>query len=91
MIKLKLDKHGGGYYLWFNDGTYITLRNEWKQLSRKVKWNWYSFTFINIYFENSKMTGGFEAEITILGLGLFFRHNYDESIIEDLIKKSKYE
>lgn len=53
----------------------LSIINEWKQL--KGKYNWYSFTFINLYFEDEPYTGGVELHFTLLGLGFIIRYNYD--------------
>jgi hypothetical protein len=47
--------------------------NEWVQLFDTF--NWYTFTFINIEFENEVMTGGYEFLVIILGLGFRIRYN----------------
>jgi hypothetical protein len=55
---------------------FIELNTEWKQIWGN--WNWYTFTLINIYFENGKYTGGYEAEITLLGFTIWCRYNTEE-------------
>ena len=51
----------------------IEFRNDWEQVFGK--WNWYSFTIIQIYFENDIMCPGYEFECIILGLGFRIRIN----------------
>jgi len=62
------------YYLHFSDKCFIHGRNDWGQLFGK--YNWYSFHFIHVYFENEVMTGGWELECVLLGLGFRLRYNY---------------
>ena len=56
----------------------LTFENEYKQLIGG--WNWYSFTFINIYFENDRWTHGYEFIFMVLGLGFRFRYNTDKAL-----------
>lgn len=56
--------------------TFLELDTEWKQL--RGGYNWYSFTLVNIYFENDKFTGGHEYVFTLLGFILRVRHNTAE-------------
>ena len=51
----------------------IEFINDWKQLTGK--WNWYTFTFINIEFENDIMSHGYEFYFVVLGLGIRIRYN----------------
>jgi hypothetical protein len=62
------------YYLNLTDKCFIHTRNDWAQLIGK--YNWYSFTFCQVYFENETMTGGWEFECILLGLGFRIRYNY---------------
>lgn len=66
----------------------FSFENEWKQLGTE-QCNWYSFTLINIYFENEVYTGGIEMTVKILGLGVFIRYNYDfeGSKVGKIVKK----
>lgn len=57
----------------------ITWINEWRQFDRKLNWNWYTFTPIQLDFEYDKMTKGICFEIIILGLGFFLRFNLPAS------------
>jgi len=70
----KPTEHDPHYYLNITDKCFIHVRNEWSQLCGK--YNWYSFTFCQIYFEDEKMTGGWEFEFMLLGLGFRVRYNY---------------
>lgn len=65
----------------------VSFKNEWLQIGRKF--NWYSFTLINICFENEVYTGGVEFEIVLLGFRLFIRYNYgfEESEVGKIVKK----
>lgn len=54
------------------------LHNDWKQLWGK--WNWYAFTFINVYFERDKMVDGWEFTCALLGLGFRIRYNTDAGL-----------
>ncbi len=51
--------------------------NEWSQLFGE--WNWVTFTFINIEFENDKMTQGLELLFIVLGFGFRIRYNKPSS------------
>jgi hypothetical protein len=55
---------------------FVEISTEWTQIIGH--WNWYSFTIINVYFENDVMTGGYEAVFTLLGFTLRFRYNTKE-------------
>jgi hypothetical protein len=65
---------------------FIELINDWKQFHGS--WNWYTFTLINIEFENDAMTHGYEFYFVILGLGIRIRYNKKsyEQWAEDLQK-----
>lgn len=51
--------------------------NEWVQLLHTF--NWYTFTLINIEYEDDVFTGGYEFTFILLGLGLRIRYNTDEA------------
>lgn len=55
----------------------ITPINEWKQIGGK--YNWYSFTICNLYFEYEKMLEGIEFSIIIFGIGIYIRFNLPAS------------
>jgi hypothetical protein len=55
------------------DRLLIEFVNDWRQLVGS--WNWYTFTLINIEFENDVMTHGYEFYFVILGLGIRIRYN----------------
>lgn len=70
--------------------------NEWSQC--RGKFNWYSFTFIQVYFEKDTFTHGYEFHFTLFGLGFYIRYNTGESLklferwekeIEDSVDNSK--
>lgn len=61
----------------------IEIQNEWEQLWGK--YNWYTFTLLNIYFENDAMTGGYEFSFWVLGLGIRVHYNTNKSL--ELFKK----
>lgn len=76
------------YYLNFTDNLFIHSIFEWEQLSGK--WNWLTFHLIHIMFENEVMTGGFEFEFIIVGVGFRLRYNYNdkmEKIVEECEKE----
>lgn len=50
---------------------------EWSQLVGK--WNWYTFTAIQINFEYEKMTEGLEFMFILLGIGFRIRYNLPAS------------
>ena len=57
---------------------FLDLSTEWSQLFGK--YNWYCCTFIEIYFENDKWTGGYEFIVTFLGFKLRVRYNTDKAL-----------
>lgn len=57
---------------------FLDLSTEWTQLFGK--YNWYSFTLINIYFESDNMTDGYEFVATFLGFTLRLRYNTDKAM-----------
>jgi hypothetical protein len=57
---------------------FLDLSTEWSQLGGDF--NWYAFTFIELYFENDKWTGGYEFVATFLGFRLRARYNTDEGL-----------
>lgn len=69
--------------------SFIELKNEWSQL--KGKYNWYSLTFIEFYVENETYTGGFEVMFMLLGLGFYFRWNYNPKILDNMAEEAKKE
>jgi len=94
MIKIERDKHDKQIYINFTEDFFMHFINEWSQL--KGKWNWFSFTLIQIYFENEVMTGGYEFMFIILGLGFRIRYNYSnewhkkyDKEIEEALKENK--
>lgn len=80
-------------YLNLSKNSFVHTINQWGQLFGRF--NWYTFTPIEIEFENETMTGGFEFVIMLLGLGLRFRYNYNDIVenmsieVENEIKKIK--
>lgn len=56
----------------------LELFNEWEQLNREKKWNWITATLIHIYFE--KEYEGYQFQIMLFGLGIFFRYNTKKSL-----------
>ena len=61
-----------------DDKWVIEFQNDWKQIIGK--WNWYTFTVIELYFENDKWTHGYEAMFVLLGLGVRIRYNTDKAL-----------
>jgi hypothetical protein len=61
-----------------NNKCFFTFFTEWIGLF--TKFNWYSFTLINISYENDKMLFGYYFEVTLLGFSVSFRYNSDEAI-----------
>jgi hypothetical protein len=51
---------------------------EWSQLF--WKFNWYTFTVINIEFEKDDMVHGYEFRVIVLGLGFRIRYNTDKAL-----------
>ena len=86
---IKFEVGGDGLYVNFGKNAFVNTINDWRQFSRKTKWNWYTMHFLHIYLENDKFTGGFEVVFVILGLGMRFRWNYDPSILEFFEKQVK--
>lgn len=90
-MKIYRDKHDKSLYIEFTPDCFFHFVNDWKQLDKKMKWNWYNFRFINIEFELEPMTGSFEFLVVLLGFGIWFRWNYDKTKLEDLLKEVKNE
>jgi hypothetical protein len=65
--------------------------NDWKQL--RGKWNWYTFTFIQIEFENDVWTHGVECYFVLLGIGVRIRYNKStfDRWADDLLKNSEFD
>ena len=49
------------------------FNNDWPQLFKRGEYNWRTFTFINLSFEDDIMLGGFEVEAALLGFGIRIR------------------
>lgn len=56
---------------------FLDLTSEWEQIFGK--YNWYSFTLLELYLENDKWTGGYEFVATFLGFRLRLRYNTEEA------------
>lgn len=85
MIKIKIDKIDNNIYIHFTKNCFLHFLNDWKQMFGK--WNWISVNFIQIYFEKDIMTGGYEFECMLLGLGFRIRYTYDDSKIKKWSKE----
>jgi hypothetical protein len=59
---------------------FLDLSTEWSQLF--AKYNWYTFTLINIYFENDDMALGYEFVFTLVGFTLRIRYNTDKALAQ---------
>lgn len=78
-----------GYLVYWDSG-YIQGINEWKQFIPKkgIRYNWINFTPIKLEFEYNKFfMRYFTAEITILGLGLYFHQSL--ATLEEKMKMDK--
>ena len=49
--------------------------------------NWYTFTFAFVEFENDKVMGALEFQVTLLGLGFRIRWNHTETETKKDIKE----
>ena len=56
----------------------VNWTNEWRQIGDKC--NWYTCTFIQVYFEKDMMIFGYEFRFIVLGLGLSIRYNTDKAL-----------
>lgn len=63
-----------------NKKLFLDLSTEWKQLFGK--YNWYSCTLINIYFEKDSMCDGYEFVATFIGFTLRVRYNTDKALAQ---------
>lgn len=54
---------------------FVEWYNEWTQVFQKC--NWYTCTFIYIYFEYDKTRNGVECIVIILGLGFRICYSWD--------------
>lgn len=50
---------------------------EWSQVGKQ--YNWYTFTFVHVEFENDTMTKGYEFTCILLGIGFTLRYNTDDA------------
>lgn len=73
---MKIVNDDGYRYLKLTKNSFVTFYNDWVQIFGKC--NWYTFTGINIEFENDIAMGGYEFTFVILGLGFRYRWNYTE-------------
>ena len=72
-MKIKKDKHDDRWYVELSDDIFIHTINEWSNLFNK--YNWYEWTPVAVRFEwDKEMTGGYEFEVIVLGIGFRFRH-----------------
>ncbi len=71
------------------DNFFVNFINEWCQFAGEF--NWYTFTFLELQFENEKMTGGAEFVFIVLGLGFRVRWNYKPEILEQMMDEAKEE
>ncbi len=75
---MKITKEYNSIFINFTKDFFIELKQEWSQLWGK--YNWISMNFLHLYFENDKMTGGYEFEFMVLGVGLRVRYNYNDTL-----------
>jgi hypothetical protein len=71
---VRYDRDEGLLYL--TDDTFIHAINDWPQVFTKG-WNWITFRFLLLSFENDYMIPGWEIEAAVLGLGFRLRVNRD--------------
>jgi hypothetical protein len=69
--------------------SFIEGYQEWSQILKKF--NWYSFTLIDICFENETWLGGIEFTFIILGVGIRFRWNYKPEILDKMVEEAEKE
>lgn len=50
---------------------------QWSQYFQEC--NWYTFNFFNFEIEDDEFMGGFNLTFILLGLGFYFRYNYEET------------
>lgn len=84
-MKIVKDKYDNKYYLYLSEDCFLHIYNDWAQIFGK--WNWISMNFVHIYFEKDIMTGCYEFEFIILGLG--FRCSYKYTYDTELDKRLK--
>lgn len=88
-MKIKKDEDSKQWTLNFdkNGDIFAHTINDWAQLFGK--WNWITFHFVHVYFENDIICPGFVAEVVIFGLGFRFRANrsWEDTIIEKSMKE----
>jgi hypothetical protein len=61
------------------------LTNDWQFLFGK--YNWTTFTFIQLYIEHEKWLKGWDLHFTLLGLGVYIRFNYDVKFLDDKLNE----
>ena len=57
----------------------IQVWNEWSALFIPRRYNWISFTLINIYFEWYREWGQLELQVVILGFGFYLTYDLGET------------
>ena len=81
---MKISKEYGKLYINITENLFIETQFQWNQFIlkrlRKYRWNWVSFNFIDIYFENDIMIGGLEFIFILLGIGFRIRYNYNDKL-----------
>jgi len=66
----------------------VEVWNEWKAILSPNRYNWVSFTPINIYFEWYKQWGQLELQIVLLGFGFCLTYDLGETELRKEIYKS---
>jgi len=86
---MKIINEDGYKYLEVNEKCFINPRNDWEQFRTKEghKWNWVTFTFIQIEIEDDKMLGDYEFTFILFGLGFYIRYHYTDTETSEKIKK----
>lgn len=74
---MRINNDDGYKTLEITENMFIYGINEWPQLSGK--WNWRTFTLINLEFEDDISMGGYEFKFILLGLGFCWRWNHTET------------
>ena len=60
------------------------FKNDWSQLIGK--YNWYSFTFLELRVEHETWLKAWDLQFTLLGFGVYIRLNYDVKFLKKKIK-----
>lgn len=87
---MKINREDGLLVINFTKNTFLYFENDWRQLFGK--YNWKTYRFADIYYENDIMMAGQEFRFILLGFGLTIRRQSNSPKLKELrniAKKAK--